>query len=91
MLLPAAAVGVVILRRRRVALLPLLAFAVVVTIGTALTYGFTRFRASAEVSIVLLAAVAIDVWVRRVFYVDQIAPAVPDRAGAVSSEAGQPE
>ena len=64
-LIPAAIFGVVVLRRRRVRLLPLLALAASVTIGTAVTYGFTRFRAAAEVAIVLLAAVAVDAVLRR--------------------------
>ena len=64
-LLPTAVAGAVILRRRRVPLLPLVAFGVTVSIATVLTYGFTRFRASADVAIVLLAAVAIDALVRR--------------------------
>jgi 4-amino-4-deoxy-L-arabinose transferase-like glycosyltransferase len=64
-LIPAAIFGVVVLRRRRVPVFPLLALAASVTIGTALTYGFTRFRAAAEVAIVLLAAVAIDAVLRR--------------------------
>jgi hypothetical protein len=63
-LLPAAVVGAVILRRR-VTLLPLLALAVTVSIGTALTYGFTRFRAAADVAVVLLAATTIDAVLRR--------------------------
>jgi len=64
-LVPTAILGGVVLRRRRVTLLPFVALVVTVTIGTALTYGFTRFRASAEVAIVLLAAVAIDAVIRR--------------------------
>ena len=65
LLIPAAVFGVVVLRRRRVTLLPLLALVVTVSVGVALVYGFTRFRASAEVAIVLLAAVAIDAVLRR--------------------------
>ena len=53
------------LRRRRVTLIPLIALLVTVAVGVAFVYGFTRFRASAEVAIVLLAAVAIDAWLRR--------------------------
>jgi hypothetical protein len=64
-LLPAAIFGAVVLRRRRVTLLPLVALCVTVSIGAALTYGFTRFRAAAEVAIVLLAAVAVDAVLRR--------------------------
>ena len=64
-LLPAAVLGAVVLRRRRVTLLPLLALIITVSIGVAVTYGFTRFRASAEVAIVLLAAVGVDAVLRR--------------------------
>ena len=64
-LLPAAIFGLVVLRRRRVPLIPLLALVVSVTIGVAITYGFTRFRSAAEVSIVLLAAVGVDAVLRR--------------------------
>ena len=59
-LVPLAVAGAVLLRRRRVMELPLLAFFVTVTVGVAVTYGFTRFRAAAEVPIVLLAAVSVD-------------------------------
>lgn len=54
-----AVAGAVVLVRRRVPVLPLLAPLVVVTISAAAFYGTTRFRASAEPSIVLLASVAI--------------------------------
>ena len=64
-LIPAAVLGAVVLRRRRVTLLPLLALIITVSIGVAVTYGFTRFRASAEVAIVLLAAVGVDAVLRR--------------------------
>ena len=74
-LFPFAVAGVVILRRRRVIVWPLLTFAVTVTVGTALTYGFTRFRAAAEVPLVLLAAVAVDALIRRLL---RPAPAAED-------------
>jgi 4-amino-4-deoxy-L-arabinose transferase-like glycosyltransferase len=64
-LLPAAILGGVALRRRGVTRLPLLALIVTVSIGAAITYGSTRFRASAEVAIVLLAAVGLDALLRR--------------------------
>jgi 4-amino-4-deoxy-L-arabinose transferase-like glycosyltransferase len=64
-LVPFAIAGAVILRRRRVTLLPLVALAVSVTVGVAVTYGFTRFRAAADVAVVLLAAVAVDAGLRR--------------------------
>ncbi len=50
--------GVVLLIRRRKTVWPLVVPAVVVTAGTLLTYGQTRFRVPAEPSIVVLAAVA---------------------------------
>ena len=59
-LVPLALAGGVILRRRRIPLLPLTAFMIVVTATAVITYGATRFRAPAELSLVLLAAVAIE-------------------------------
>lgn len=55
-----AAYGAVVLRRRRVWLLPLLSQIVVVTITAAFIYGLARFRVPAEVSLVVLAAVGVD-------------------------------
>jgi 4-amino-4-deoxy-L-arabinose transferase-like glycosyltransferase len=52
--------GAVTLRRRRITLIPLLAPVVIVTLVAAAFYGLVRFRAPAEVSIVVLAAVAVD-------------------------------
>lgn len=52
--------GVVILRRRKVPVLALLAPVASVTIMVALFYGTTRFRAIAEPSLVILGAVALD-------------------------------
>ena len=60
LLLPAAIIGAVLLRRRNVPLFPLIAFLVIGAIAIALTFGKVRFRAPADVSIVLLAAVAIE-------------------------------
>ncbi len=57
-----AAGGVLILRRRRVALIPLLGPILIATLTAAAFYGLTRFRAPAEVSLVVLAAVPIDAW-----------------------------
>ncbi len=54
-LLVPAAVGIVFLRRRRVSLIPVLAPFFVVAIAVALTFGQARYRAGAEVSLVLLA------------------------------------
>jgi hypothetical protein len=58
-LMPLAALGAVLLRRRRVQILPLFAQALIVTLVAAATFGLTRYRAGVEVSIVVLAAVAL--------------------------------
>lgn len=62
----AAIGGAVMLRRRRsVLLFPLLAVPAVVLVSVAVTYGTTRFRATAETSLVVLAAIALDaLWTR---------------------------
>ena len=55
-LAPLAVGGAVILRRRGAPIWPLLAVVGSVAIATSLTFGQTRYRASAEVPIILLAA-----------------------------------
>ncbi|MCP4793102.1 MAG: glycosyltransferase family 39 protein [Actinomycetia bacterium] len=60
LLLPAAIAGAFLLRRRRRPLLLLLAWPAIATFVAALTMGTTRYRVSAEVAIVVLAAVAAD-------------------------------
>ena len=59
LVLPAAA-GVVVLRRRRIPVYPLLGFFAIVAVTVATTYGETRYRAAVEVPLVLLAAVGIS-------------------------------
>ena len=61
-----AVFGVIVLRRRHVPLFPLIALPLTAAIGIALTFGSPRYRAPADVSIVLLAAVAIDAGLDRV-------------------------
>ncbi len=51
--------GVIVLRRRNISTLPLLAPLLLVTLVAIATNGQTRYRASAEVSLVVLSAVAI--------------------------------
>lgn len=60
LLLVPAAIGAVALRRRRVALYPLLAFVVTVIVAVGTGIGDPRYRAAAEVPLVLLAAAGID-------------------------------
>jgi 4-amino-4-deoxy-L-arabinose transferase-like glycosyltransferase len=54
--------GVIILRRRRVPVWPLLAVGLDVVLSTLITFGNTRYRTAFEVSLVLLSAVTID-WI----------------------------
>jgi 4-amino-4-deoxy-L-arabinose transferase-like glycosyltransferase len=58
--------GVVVLRRRGVPSFPLVALVISVAITVVVFYGSTRFRAPAEPSLVILAAVAADALVRRI-------------------------
>ena len=53
--------------RRRVSLIPLLAAPVVVTFIAAVTYPSTRYRVSADVTIIVLAAVAVEFVLRPAF------------------------
>ena len=59
-LVPIGVLGVRILWRSGRPLLPLLAWPLVATVVAALTMGATRYRVPAEVSLVLLSAVALD-------------------------------
>jgi 4-amino-4-deoxy-L-arabinose transferase-like glycosyltransferase len=60
LLVPFTVAGGVILRRRKVPITPLVVQFVVVTMTAAAVYGLVRFRIPAEVSIVVLSAVAVD-------------------------------
>jgi hypothetical protein len=65
LLRPLAVLGGMRLRDHRIPLMPLLSFVVLVALAVATTYGAVRFRAAAEVPIVVLAAVGVDaVWRR---------------------------
>jgi 4-amino-4-deoxy-L-arabinose transferase-like glycosyltransferase len=64
-LAPLAAVGALRLRRTTVPLFPLLSFLVAVAVVVAMTFGAVRYRALAEVPIVVLAAVGLEAtWAR---------------------------
>ena len=60
LLVPFAVAGAVLLRRRRVPITPLVAQFVIVAVTAAVIYGLVRFRVPAEVSLAVLAAVAVD-------------------------------
>ncbi len=65
LMLPSAIAGIFMLRRRKLPVLLILAPAIVVTAATIVTYGTTRFRAIAEPSIIVLAAIAELGWSTR--------------------------
>jgi 4-amino-4-deoxy-L-arabinose transferase-like glycosyltransferase len=54
---PFAIYGLVVMRRRRVPIFPLIAIALIATFAAAITFGVTRYRAPAEVALVLAAAI----------------------------------
>ena len=65
LLLPVAVGGLVTVRRARVTLVPFLGPVVMVTWTAAITFGVTRYRVAAEVVLVVLAAVALEVVLQR--------------------------
>jgi 4-amino-4-deoxy-L-arabinose transferase-like glycosyltransferase len=60
-----AVAGFVVLRRRRAAVWPFLAYLIAVSIVGVTVYGITRFRIAAEPALIVLAAVALDAWIGR--------------------------
>lgn len=66
LLLPVAAIGTVVLIRRRAFVWPALATVALVVVTTTLTYGNQRFRVAAEPAVVVLAATGLVVVARRV-------------------------
>jgi hypothetical protein len=64
-LLPFAVIGFVAGARRRLPIVVLLAFMATAAIGTALAFGQTRYRAPAEIPIVVAASIGIDAVIRR--------------------------
>jgi 4-amino-4-deoxy-L-arabinose transferase-like glycosyltransferase len=67
LLLPLGVAGAVVLVRRGVTPLPLLAPFAMVVLATAAAYGFSRYRVAAEVPLVALASVGIDALVSGTF------------------------
>ncbi len=65
LLLPFGVAGVVLLIRRRVPVSPLLALPVVIAVTAALAFGVTRYRVPVDLTLVVLAAVALDALVAR--------------------------
>jgi hypothetical protein len=78
LLLPFAVLGLVVMRRRRIPIFPMIAIAVAVTITVAFSFGITRYRSPVDVVLPVLAAVTIDaLWRRRERSADAL-PAVTD-------------
>jgi 4-amino-4-deoxy-L-arabinose transferase-like glycosyltransferase len=73
-LLPFGIAGVVIARRRRVAVYPLLVYPAIVALAVVPTIGSVRYRAPAEIPLVLLAAVTLDHLLRRWPRRERLAP-----------------
>lgn len=66
-LLPLAAVGLVVLRRRRTPIFPLVIQAAVVTLTALYAYGIERFRTPLDVAVLIAAGVALDAGLRRLW------------------------
>jgi hypothetical protein len=64
-LLALSVAGAVVLWRRRITIVPVVAHVVVVTVTAGLTFGVTRYRVPVDVCAILLSAVAIDAWFGR--------------------------
>ncbi len=62
---PFAICGLVVMRRRKIPILPLVAIGVIATFAAAITFGVTRYRAPAEVALVVAAAIGADAAWRR--------------------------
>jgi len=55
--------GLVVMYRRRITIIPMLAVAAIATFAAAITFGVTRYRAPAEVAIVAAAGMGlVAVW-----------------------------
>ncbi len=83
--------GVIILRRRRIPVFPLLAIGLDVAISVALTFGQTRYRSTFEVSLVLLASVQLDwFWSRLRRRAERGRPRRRDRGRRIRRTASHP-
>jgi hypothetical protein len=73
-----AIAGVVVMRKRRIPIWPVLAIPVIVLASVTLTFAQVRYRAPAEVGFVLAAAVAVDAFVERFRREPGAAPVPPE-------------
>ncbi|MBV6508263.1 MAG: hypothetical protein JJLCMIEE_01323 [Acidimicrobiales bacterium] len=63
-LLLIGAYGLVVLWRRKVTVVPMVALAAMVTFTAAVSFGITRYRVPVDVGLAVLAGVAVDQWLR---------------------------
>lgn len=83
-LLPASIAGLVVMRRRRVTIVPMVGIAAMVTFTAAVSFGVTRYRVPVDVILTILAGVAADAVLRRWWTPDEAAaedgpaPIAPD-------------
>jgi 4-amino-4-deoxy-L-arabinose transferase-like glycosyltransferase len=85
-LVPFAIVGLVAMRKRRIPIWPVVSLFVIATFAAATTFGVTRYRAPAEIGLVLAAAIGIAAtveWLRR-RRVRTREHAAPDDTGATA-------
>jgi hypothetical protein len=68
--------GVIVLRRRKIPVYPLLALPAIAMIAIAIAFASSRYRSTAEPALAVLAAIAIDEIVRRRRHEEQV-PAAP--------------
>lgn len=78
-MLPAAVLGTVKLVRRKVPVMPMMGILVLVTIHAAIFFGFVRHRISAEIPLVVLAAVGVHELLSRLRPSDGAATRLLDR------------
>jgi 4-amino-4-deoxy-L-arabinose transferase-like glycosyltransferase len=92
LLLVPAVVGGVVLRRRRVAIFPLLSFVAIAAVAVLPTIGDVRYRATAEIPLILLASVAVDAALhgRRPGGTDLEASAAPAEGPATAAPQAEP-
>lgn len=88
LLLVPAVIGLVVLRRRRVAVWPLLVTAGVISFTAVAVYGHPRFRTVGDLLVVALAAVALDALLGRVLR--RVPPDPDDPEGAGPTAAIEP-
>ncbi|MGZ6886631.1 MAG: glycosyltransferase family 39 protein [Acidimicrobiia bacterium] len=74
---PVAIAGAFVARRRGISIVPFVAIAIAVVLNAALTWGTPRFRGPLDITVVVLAAIAIDALVLRWARGRRPAPAQP--------------